>query len=146
MATRSMIGVQRENGTIEAVYCHWDGYPSNQGPILLNAYNGPRKIEGLIRQGDLSCLGRILVADATGAEDEDACSNINGYVGGDGGDSECSAKVYADLDDLRKRQTWCEYFYVHKEGQWYVASSDETDELKTLEGWFKAEELLTNPV
>jgi hypothetical protein len=146
MATRSMIGVQRDNGTIEAIYCHWDGYMEHHGPILLNAYNGPRKIEALIRQGDLSCLGSILVADATGAEDEDACSNINGYVGGDGDDSECSAKVYADLDDLRARQTWCEYFYVHKEGQWYVASSDETDELRTLEGWFKPEELLTNPV
>lgn len=125
MATRSMIGVQRENGTIEAIYCHWDGYPTHHGPILLNAYNGPKKIEGLMRQGDLSVLGTILVADATGVEDEDACSTINGYVGGDGGDSECSAKVYTSLDDLRERQTWCDYYYIHKEGRWYVMEEDE---------------------
>jgi hypothetical protein len=133
MATRSMIGVQRDNGTIEAIYCHWDGYPSHHGPILLTAYNGPRKIEALIRQGDLSCLGSILVTDATGAEDEDACSNINGYVGGDGGDSECSAKVYTSLDDLRERQTWCDYYYIHKEGRWYVTTDSEEDELVLLE-------------
>jgi hypothetical protein len=143
MATRSMIGVQRENGTIEAIYCHWDGYMSHHGPILLNAYNGPRKIEALIRQGDLSCLGSKLIRDSGGFPSDDACANVNGY--GDG-DADYSAKVYADLDDLRARQTWCEYFYIHKEGRWYVTSSDETDELRTLEGWFKPEELLTNPV
>ena len=86
-----------------------------------------------MRQGDLSMLGTILVADSTGAEDEDLCDIIDGYVGGDGSDSERSAKVYADLDDLRKRQTWCKYFYVNKDGQWYVAGAAETDELRTLE-------------
>jgi hypothetical protein len=143
MATRSMIGVQRDNGTIEAIYCHWDGYIEHHGPILLNAYNGPRKIEALIRQGDLSSLGRKLVEDSTGAKDEDVCSNINGY---DMTDPHYNVKVYDDIHDLRDRQDWCEYFYVHKEGRWYVTSSDETDELRTLEGWFKPEELLTNPV
>jgi hypothetical protein len=138
-----MIGVQRENGTIEAIYCHWDGYMSHHGPILLSAYNGPRKIEALIRQGDLSSLGSKLIRDSGGMPSADACTNVNGY--GDG-DADYSAKVYANLDDLRARQPWCEYFYIYGSGRWWVTTCDETDHLRTLEGWFKPEELLTNPV
>lgn len=29
MATRSHIGFRNSDNTIDAVYCHWDGYPSN---------------------------------------------------------------------------------------------------------------------
>jgi len=137
MATRSMIGVQRENGTIEAIYCHWDGYMAHHGPILLEAYNGPRKIEALIRQGDLSSLGRRLVKDTFILDDDDFCSVA---AGGN------HAAVYDDIHDLRERQDWCEYFYIYGFGRWWVTTCDETDHLRTLEGWFKPEELLTNPV
>ena len=38
MATRSAIGLKKIDGTIEAVYCHWDGYPAHNGKILMNHY------------------------------------------------------------------------------------------------------------
>ena len=34
MATRSAIGYIRPDGSIRAVYCHWDGSPGHQLPIL----------------------------------------------------------------------------------------------------------------
>lgn len=124
MATRSMIGVQRENGTIEAIYCHWDGYPSHHGPILLEAYNGPRKIEGLIAQGDLLTLGRRLAEDPSIFVGDDFCAVAGGFH---------EAAVYSDIHDLRERREWCEYFYIHKQGRWYVISEEEEDELVLLE-------------
>lgn len=56
MATRSMIAQMDENGvTAKAVYCHWDGYLSNNGHILQTHYNSVKTRE-LIQLGDLSSL------------------------------------------------------------------------------------------
>ncbi len=31
------------DGIIKSIYCHWDGYPSNNGKILLEHYNSQEK-------------------------------------------------------------------------------------------------------
>ena len=36
MSTRSLIGYEKEDGTIEFVYCHCDGYPEHQHHYLIN--------------------------------------------------------------------------------------------------------------
>lgn len=56
MATRSAIGYIRPDGSIRAVYCHWDGYPDHQLPILTEHYNGIRKVQALIKPGSMSSL------------------------------------------------------------------------------------------
>ena len=39
MSTNSRIGILHEDGTTETIYCHWDGYPEHQMPILTEHYN-----------------------------------------------------------------------------------------------------------
>lgn len=56
MATRSIIGILHDNNTIESIYCHFDGYPSNTGYFLLTYYNTKQKVLDLISKGDLSSL------------------------------------------------------------------------------------------
>ena len=56
MATRSMIGIEENDGKITAIYCHWDGYPSNNGMCLHSHYGDEKKIRELMSFGDLSCL------------------------------------------------------------------------------------------
>lgn len=56
MATRSTIGVLNSDGTVEAVYCHWDGYPEHNGRILVNHYNTESKVRELLSYGGISCL------------------------------------------------------------------------------------------
>ena len=56
MATRSIIGILHENNTIESIYCHYDGMPSNTGYFLLTYYNNKQKVLDLIKKGDLSSL------------------------------------------------------------------------------------------
>jgi hypothetical protein len=57
MATRSTISMELPDGTVRSIYCHWDGYPSNNGKILLNHYSNREKISKLLDLGSLSCLG-----------------------------------------------------------------------------------------
>lgn len=59
MATRSCIAVR--TGTARkprylAVYCHWDGYPDHQLPILAQHHNSSAKALALIAPGDISAL------------------------------------------------------------------------------------------
>ena len=56
MATRSIIGILHDNNTIESIYCHFDGYPSNTGYFLLTYYNTKQKVLDLIKKGDLSSI------------------------------------------------------------------------------------------
>jgi len=57
MATRSLIGIQKGD-MVEYIYCHYDGYPSGVGHMLVNFHNSQIQAEKLITLGDLSTLGR----------------------------------------------------------------------------------------
>jgi hypothetical protein len=57
MSTRSNIGILNNDGSISYVYCHFDGYPSNVGAILLQKYDTEEKVRALIAQGNMSSLG-----------------------------------------------------------------------------------------
>jgi hypothetical protein len=56
MATRSRIAIEDQTGTVRSIYCHWDGYPSHHGPILLENYKTQEKVEALIALGSISSL------------------------------------------------------------------------------------------
>ena len=56
MGTRSTIALEFADGTVEQVYCHWDGYLDHNGAILKEHYSNPFKLRELIDLGDLSSL------------------------------------------------------------------------------------------
>ena len=56
MGTRSKIGILRKDGTVDHIYCHWDGYPEHNGSILFNEYSNINKMNQLIKNGDMSVL------------------------------------------------------------------------------------------
>ena len=56
MATRSAIAIRNSDATYDVVYCHWDGYPSHQLPILKSKYNTAKLARKLLAPGDLSSL------------------------------------------------------------------------------------------
>lgn len=58
MGTRSRIGIENEDGTVSSIYCHWNGYPSNNGKILVEHYTDREKVKELIALGDISSLRR----------------------------------------------------------------------------------------
>lgn len=54
MSTRSSIAVQHKDGTVSAIYCHFDGYLDGVGENLLENFNDLEKAEALVRAGDCS--------------------------------------------------------------------------------------------
>jgi len=57
MATRSRIAIEKHDGTVNSIYCHFDGYVSNNGVLLHENYNDALVLEKLIKLGDISELG-----------------------------------------------------------------------------------------
>ena len=49
MSIHSLIARQTESGTYQSVYCHWDGHPDNQGPILTQHYATDQAVAALMR-------------------------------------------------------------------------------------------------
>lgn len=69
MSTRSEIGMEMEDGTVRAVYCHLDGYPSNNGELLKNYTRG--MMTEVLSKGNMSSLGETVKdCDFYGGEDE----------------------------------------------------------------------------
>ena len=56
MGTRSTIALEFADGTVQQVYCHWDGYLSHNGAILQDHYSDPFKLRDLIDLGGVSSL------------------------------------------------------------------------------------------
>lgn len=57
MATRSNIGVRNTDGTVDYIYCHFDGYPEGVGKTLIGYYQDMDRVNELMKLGDLSSLG-----------------------------------------------------------------------------------------
>jgi len=58
MATRSRIAIEDQTGKVRSIYCHWDGYPSNNGRMLLKHFQTQEKVESLIELGSISSLNK----------------------------------------------------------------------------------------
>jgi len=56
MSTRSFIIIANPKGDFVGSYCHWDGYPSNNGRILLEHYSVKSKARALVQLGSLSSI------------------------------------------------------------------------------------------
>jgi hypothetical protein len=78
MGTRSTIALEFADGTVEQVYCHWDGYLSNNGRILQAHYMDPFKVKQLLALGGFSSLEGTVEATAEQAytqRGEELCVN-----------------------------------------------------------------------
>jgi hypothetical protein len=56
MGTRSTIALEFADGTVEQVYCHWDGYLDHNGKILATHYMDPLQVKALLALGAFSSL------------------------------------------------------------------------------------------
>ena len=96
MGTRSTIALEFADGTVEQVYCHWDGYLEHNGQILLKHYSDPFKLRDLIDLGDMSSLGeRIGTQHAFDKAPEGECT----FYLRDRKEQGCKAKKFKDYED-----------------------------------------------
>jgi hypothetical protein len=64
MSTRATIACANEDGTFQATYLHYDGYPEFAGVILNQRFNSIEKVSALLAGGEL----RSLTSEAGGPE------------------------------------------------------------------------------
>ena len=67
MGTASMIGIYNDDGSVTATYCHYDGYLSYNGKLLVQSYNTPEAAKTVANAGYLSGLTSDLDHDLKAA-------------------------------------------------------------------------------
>ena len=128
MATRSAIGMRTVDGRITAVYCHWDGYPSNNGRILMEHYTNPDKIVELITLGGISSLRPEIGVKhpfskfecKDGEYDEALYEDMTTFYHRDRGE-DLEVRVFNDAMDFVENFDWgVEYLYLWNGKEWLV--------------------------
>lgn len=56
MSTRSIIAKQIGEDQYLTIFCHYDGYPDDNGATLVKHYNTPERVDALLALGDLEVL------------------------------------------------------------------------------------------
>ena len=142
MGTRSTIALEFADGTVEQVYCHWDGYLSHNGLILQEHYSDPFKLQELIEQGSISSLGKEVgekhpfgpayneqdpVKKAAVQAEIDAAQEA-GYTTFHARDrgEDLTVEKFKDFEDYKANHQYEEYEYILRnvdgKATWYVST------------------------
>jgi len=119
MSTNSAIAMKQEDGSIKSVYCHWDGYPSNQYPILVNGYGTTEFVDELIKLGNISNL------------EYSVDSTI--FYGRDRHEDDQEPESYNDIAELMDSSLSAEYYYYFTGQKWNVFDGNGNDITKQCE-------------
>lgn len=137
MGTRSTIALEFADGTVQQVYCHWDGYLEHNGVILRDHYSDPFKLQKLIDLGDLSSLApNIGTQHAFSQAPEGECT----FYGRDRNETGVGPKRFKDFQEYAREHQREEYEYilrnVNGKAQWFVSFYGTDDEYLTIEDAF----------
>ena len=133
MATRSTIALEFADGTVQQVYCHWDGYLSNNGVLLRDHYTNPFILRDLIDLGDISSLKPTIgtkhafsqfEVPMDGEAYDKLYGNMTTFYGRDRGEAGCEWQVAHTFEEFLDQADGCgaEFYYVMKDGVWYVGN------------------------
>ena len=137
MGTRSTIALEFADGTVEQVYCHWDGYLAHNGQILLKHYSNPFILRDLIDLGDISSLKSTVGTkhafshfDNGMTQDEyyKLYSEMTTFYGRDRGETGADKKSFKDYKDYVDNFQHEEYDYILRQvdgkAVWFVSDHD----------------------
>jgi hypothetical protein len=117
MATRSLIGMVKEDKSVQVIYCHWDGYPTHTGVQLALNYRDTNTIQKLMDFGDRSVLNGSPTADDTYAIDQD---------------QEIKPWIVASFEEFKSMdKAGADYVYIWDDG-WNVYKADYDNSLVCL--------------
>lgn len=148
MTTRSLIGMQHGDGSITAIYCQCDGYPSYNGKVLRDHYTDGVQVEELMALGEIDVLGQTPAAFTDDAEKRRDIDK-NGYPPSKTAaastygkaDTAMQASVYEDRAAYVKGayDCWAEYAYLFDDGAWFVCKP-----CTRGCGWLPVDEAISN--
>lgn len=143
MATRSYIGQisKTETGVeVNYVYCHFDGYPSGVGKMLVDNYKDPSLVSELISLGDMSYLDERIHPVGEHSWDSPE-KGVSVFYGRDRGDENTKAKfVTVDGENITHEQIAIaiknlnEYVYVFdtESSKWLIKLGNNFKDLESI--------------
>ena len=128
MGTRSNIFVKLNDHEYGRIYCHWDGYPTYMGKMLLKHYKTHSKCKSLVKLGDMSSLRKNIRPNKKSPHTfENPQDNACVFYGRDRGEANVGMKIVKaeSLNDIQKvkKSDWIEYYYVFDGSEWYVGGA-----------------------
>lgn len=121
MSTRSVIA-STSNGITRAIYCHYDGYPSHVGAILVNYYTDSATIDALMSLGDISSLGeRVVPNDGEAHSFDNRAHGVTTAYHRDRGEDLSPASEHDPGAFMVSPPDRCQdYTYLHDGDKWLV--------------------------
>ena len=111
----------------KAVYCHWDGYLDHNGRILLEHYDSS-KANHLVALGDMSSLRpNVEIPEGKEHSFDEPLDDVTVFYNRDRGETGVDFQVCFSDAEMYDKYEWCEYFYVMKDGTWYVSQGRDTE-------------------
>jgi len=118
MSTRSRIAIQKEDGEVVSIYCHFDGYIEGVGRTLKAHYNDKDKALNLIEGGDISVLKNSTDTTVYYKDRGDKWDTIK-------------PEVHRGLDQLMaslRGDIFIEFVYLYADGKWQVSELQEHED------------------
>jgi len=115
MSPRSNIAILNEDGTVEMIYCHFDGYPAHHAPILADCHASAVAVREMLALGDMSYLRER--TSPVGPHSYDAAEDgTSVFYMRDRGEDGVEAQVYDSLDEAKAAMQ--EYLYLWTPDGW----------------------------
>ena len=108
MSTNSLVAYVGLDGTVTSSYVHYDGYTTGVGEMLLENYNTDKCARDLA-----SCLGYASSLRETIADSHEDRANT---------DEAIVHASFAEFEKYVRENSYLEYVYVWKNGEWMVSS------------------------
>jgi hypothetical protein len=112
----------------KSVYCHWDGYLEHNGAILQEHYDSA-KANNLVALGDLSSLSPAIDAGEDFHSFDKPKEGVTVFYGRDRKETGTEFKTDSTFEAFLERVDGCcgEWYYVMRDGVWYVGNLYERD-------------------
>lgn len=124
MGTRSdIIIIDHGDGRWTRQYCHWDGYPTHNGALLVAHYQDAAAREALAKLGQLSSLDASPFDPPAGHTFDKKAEGFCNAYGRDRGETDVASETFTGLAEAwPPGDTWTEYTYVWTGGAWWVST------------------------
>lgn len=125
MSTNSTISILNDDGTVNSIYCHWDGHIESNGQMLKEHYTNVDKVKELIALGDISSLDK----ECSKPEGHSFDNRIDGYTVAYHRDRDESwdrvkPEIFGSFEMFRLSANFQEFNYLYKNGKWVVMVGD----------------------
>ena len=146
MSTRSIIAKQIGEDQYLTIFCHYNGYPDDNGARLVKHYNTPERVDALLALGDLEILREKTEPSPQTPHTADAPQpGVTVAMRRDMELSGCEAVEMIREELIEPEYEGIEYTYIfNQDGKWLYFPVGEEYEWRDLSGTKISKKIISN--